>query len=496
MSIRWKLLWSYAAMLIVPLLFLVLISALLLVLFSGDVQKIRSLYETKIEGIEQEDYHHLVKQTLKQDPKLLTDTTYLQSLSDELASRQISLFVRENAKMVYVTKGIADRTDLLSSLPPFAYPDYHKEMKKKVDDNEWFQIVQYDLEAFDGKPVSLFLVTKIDPLVHFAKTFFPVLFFAAIAALLLTHIALTYYMSTRIIRPLLALRTAASHFSEGDLDTSIEVKGKDEIGQLGVAFERMRVRLKESILLQLQYERNRKELITNISHDLKTPITAIKGYVDGIIEGIADTPEKHEKYMKTIAAKASELDKLIDELFLYSKLDMQKVDLDLHPLPINVLLADWADDLRFELEKNGVAFRTDLRIPASVMVRIEPHSFNRVLGNIIQNSLKYMDKESPLICLKARIAGGQAEIVIEDNGSGIPRESLPHVFDRFYRAEMSRNTRTGGSGLGLAIAKQIMLGHGGDVRAESVEGEGTRLILTLPILGGEMSECNEDGTHR
>lgn len=302
--------------------------------------------------------------------------------------------------------------------------------------------------------------------------------------MILTNIVLTYYMSTRIIRPLLALRLAAGRFSEGELDVPIEVEGKDEIGQLGITFEKMRVRLKESILLQMQYEENRKELITNISHDLKTPITAIKGYVDGIMEGIADTREKHDRYMKTIASKADELDKLIDELFLYSKLDMQKVPFRMQPMSVRGLLSDWSDDLGFELEKNGVALMTDFEVGSSVLVQVDPDSFKRVLGNVIQNSLKYMDKGSPLIRLSARTDNGHVEIAIEDNGSGIPAEAMPHIFEQFYRAEWSRNSRTGGSGLGLAIAKQIMLAHDGDIRAESVEGEGTRVILTIPIDGG------------
>lgn len=470
-------------MLIVPLMFLVLISALLLIVFRGDVRSIHSIYESKIEGIEENDYNRLVKRTLAQNPQLLTDTAYLRELSAELAARQVSLLVREESRTVYASSAIAGDPVLTSDLPPYAHPDFRKDTTVKIDD-VWYQIVQYDLKAADGKPVSLFLLTKIDPLVHFAKRWFPIVFAAAVAALILTNAALTYYMSTRIIRPLLALRQAAGRFSEGELEVPIAVKGKDEIGQLGVTFENMRVRLKESVSLQMQYEKNRKQLIANISHDLKTPITAIKGYVDGILEGIADTPEKHERYMKTIASKADELDKLIDELFLYAKLDMQKVPFPMQPMSVRGLLNDWSEDLGFELEKNGVTLERDFDLPAAVCVRVDPDSFKRVLGNIIQNSLKYMDKARPSIRLSARTINEAVEIVIEDNGSGIPAEALPLVFDPFYRAEWSRNARTGGSGLGLAIAKQIMMAHEGDIRAESVAGEGTRLILTMAIDGG------------
>jgi signal transduction histidine kinase len=306
--------------------------------------------------------------------------------------------------------------------------------------------------------------------------------------LVLTHTLLTKYMSRRIIRPLLELRKATKRVTEGDLDFQVEISGKDELGQLGMAFEEMRHRLQQSILVQQQYETNRKELITNISHDLKTPITAIKGYVDGILEGIADSPEKNEKYMRTIAAKAGEMDHLINELFLYSKLDMQKLPFSFESVRIIPFLNDWAEELKVELEKQEVALNIEMTGGEEVWVSVDRDSFKRVLGNIIQNSLKYMDKLEKKITVHSWQEETQFILAIEDNGPGIPPEATEHIFERFYRGEQSRNTHTGGSGLGLAIAKQIIAGHGGTIYANSTEGIGTIIYIALPIVKGDIRD--------
>jgi signal transduction histidine kinase len=256
----------------------------------------------------------------------------------------------------------------------------------------------------------------------------------------------------------------------------------------------MRSQLQQSIRLQLQYEENRKELVSNISHDLKTPITAIKGYIDGILDGVADTPDKMDKYIRTVSNKAAEMDGLIEQLFLYSKLDLKRQPFSFEEISPRAFLSDWSEELRFELEKQDIMLEADIRPAPEIKILADREQFKRVLGNIIQNSVKYMDKEEKRIRLHAESDDHTLRITIEDNGPGIDAEALPYIFDRFYRAEQSRSAETGGSGLGLAIAKQIMEGHGGDIRAESEPGHGTRLVLLLPIRkeSGAEHEKNSD----
>jgi signal transduction histidine kinase len=483
MSIRLKLLLSYAAMLLVPLVLLILTSLLLVVVYRGDVQHLRSIYETKVDS-DEEAFHRVIKHTIERTPSLLDDPTYLTELSDEMISKDTYLAVRTGNQWFYLSDGIRDKLDLIKQLPAYKYAGSYDEETTPTRSygNELYGITQFDYTMNNGQPATLFMVHKIDPLVFFVRKFFPILFISLIIILIFTHSILTYMMSKNIIRPLRELHNATRRIKEGDLNFQVKVEGKDEIGQLGIAFEEMRSQLAQSILLQLQYEENRKELISNISHDLKTPITAIKGYVEGILDGVAESQEKKDKYIQTISRKAEEMDHLIDELFLYSKLDLKRVSFTFETIPISAFLSDWVEDLRFDLNKNGIDLVTDIRLGKDIKVLVDRDKFKRVLYNVIQNSIKYMDKEYKQIHLFALSEDAEVRLEIQDNGQGIDDEALPFIFDRFYRAEQSRNTNTGGSGLGLAIAKQIMDGHSGRIEAVSEKEIGTRIVLFLPIM--------------
>ncbi|MBP2000156.1 signal transduction histidine kinase [Paenibacillus shirakamiensis] len=488
MSIRVKLLLSYAAMLVIPLVLIGIMAILLTFVYRGDVQSLKNAYESKFEGIEEGDMHNLIKHTFVQNKDLLSNTQFLDDFSADLLKKNTNMYIRSSQGTLYKSTSLVLSKELTDSLSSFVKEgEHHEPIQLKLHDT-WMQVAQYDLLSKANEPITLFLLTKMDPWVHFVRTFFPILFLATLFTLLVTHILLTTYMSRKIIRPLQELRRAAIYVTEGHLDFQIAIHGKDELGQLGMAFEAMRSKLEESIQIQQQYENNRKELITNISHDLKTPITAIKGYIDGILEGVANSPEKNEKYMRTIATKAGDMDHLIDELFLYSKLDMQKVEFHFESVPILPFLKDWAEELHIELDKQRVELKLVMLEGEHTYVRVDRESFKRVLANIIQNSLKYMDKPNRTITLLTKQQGQQFILTISDNGPGIPAEACNHVFERFYRAEQSRNTNTGGSGLGLAIAKQIITGHGGMIYAESLMGEGLTLSIVLPIDEGELDD--------
>ncbi|WP_123040497.1 sensor histidine kinase [Cohnella candidum] len=487
MSIRLKLLISYAAMLIVPLILMVVTALLFVFVYRGDIQNIKSFYETQVEGFDDGDYHHIIKHLISQNSTLLTDPSYLADFNEEMKQKSGYVVVRLNDSMLFVPELIRVNGSLLASLPQYNSVGFRGELPTQSYGNELFQVNQFDFLTQTGGKGSLYLVIKVDPLVYFARKYFPSLFAVLVVILVLTHSFLTYVMSKSIIRPLRQLRSATQQIKNGNLNFQVKVSGKDEIGQLGNDFEEMRSQLQKSILLQLQYEENRKELISNISHDLKTPLTSIQGYVDGILEGVADSPEKTEKYMKTIAAKAEEMDRLINELFLFSKLDLKRIPFIFEVVPVQMFMTDWTEELQFELEKMDIHLGTTWQLDHDATVLMDREKFKRVLSNVIQNSLKYMDKEEKRISIRATSTDWEFHIEIEDNGSGIAASSLPHIFDRFYRAEQSRNSSTGGSGLGLAIAKQIMESHGGTIAAESKEGVGTIILLTLPLQAKEVS---------
>jgi len=302
--------------------------------------------------------------------------------------------------------------------------------------------------------------------------------------IVITNGILTFFVSRSIIKPLNKLKTAAISIKNGDLDTKIDIKSKDELGNLAQTFEEMRQQLKKSIESQIQYDNNRKELISAISHDLKTPVTSIKGYVEGIMDGVAGSPEKLDKYLKTIHNNANRLDQLIDELFLFSKLDLRKLPFNFETIDIDKFLTDILDELRliFTEPKLKMVYNNQLSSPA--MIVADRDKLYRVIFNIINNASKYADpnKENSEVIITLSESAKQNSVTIEirDNGRGIKTEELPYIFDRFYRAEKDRNSSTGGSGLGLAIAKLIIEEHGGQIWAESVYLEGTSISFSLP----------------
>ena len=302
---------------------------------------------------------------------------------------------------------------------------------------------------------------------------------SVIMILALTAIILLVWVYGGIISPITKLQEAAKNIKEGNLDFELVPEKDDEMGQLIQAFEEMRVRLKDNAEEKLRYDKESKELISNISHDLKTPITAIKGYVEGIRDGVADTPEKMDKYLGTIYNKANEMNLLINELTLYAKIDTNRIPYNFAPLSVNAYFDDCAEDLAMELDSKNVEFGYFNYVEEDQKIIADPEQLKRVINNIISNSLKYMDREHGLINLRVKDVGDFIQVELEDNGKGIATKDLPYIFDRFYRTDASRNSSKGGSGIGLSIVKKIIEDHGGKIWATSREGTGTVMYFVI-----------------
>lgn len=311
------------------------------------------------------------------------------------------------------------------------------------------------------------------------STFMQIRFAAIGGVLILTNGLLTYYVSKSIIQPISELSTAARRISEGDLEYSVKSNKKDELGELSNNFETMRLKLKEAEQAQTVYETNRQELIAQISHDLKTPLTSIKGYVQGIQDGVANTPEKLEHYTETIYQTANDMNELIDELFLYSKLDLQQEKLQLEKVDLYAFFVDFIDEMSFFLKKKNGRANLSAEKTENYIVVADREKLKRVVLNIIQNSMKYMKKVPKQLQVSLESTENEVIVEIKDNGSGIEKADIPFIFDSFYRTDASRNSETGGSGLGLSIVKKIIQAHDGSVWAKSLLDEGTSIYFTL-----------------
>ena len=297
--------------------------------------------------------------------------------------------------------------------------------------------------------------------------------------LVFTALSVGLWIYRSIAVPMVKLKKATQNIKEGNLDFVLEVEGKDEFSQLCQDFEEMRKRLKESTEEKILMDKENKELISNISHDLKTPITAVKGYVEGIMDGVADTPEKMDRYVRTIYNKTNEMDHLINELTFYSKIDTNRIPYTFSKLNVEDYFSDCAEELGLEMETRGIELVYANYVEKGVQVIADGEQIRRVIHNIVSNAIKYMEKPRGIIQLRVKDVGDFIQVEIEDNGKGIAAKDLPYIFDRFYRTDVSRNSSKGGSGIGLSIVKKIMEDHGGKVWATSRLGIGTIMYFVL-----------------
>ena len=303
--------------------------------------------------------------------------------------------------------------------------------------------------------------------------------FTATVILVFTALSIGLWIYRSIATPLVKLKKATQNIKEGNLDFVLEVEGDDEFSELCRDFEEMRKRLKESAEEKVLLDKENKELISNISHDLKTPITAVKGYVEGIMDGVADTPEKMDRYVKTIYNKTNEMDHLINELTFYSKIDTNRIPYTFSKLNVEDYFSDCAEEVGLELETRGIELVYANYVESGVQVIADGEQIRRVIHNIISNAIKYMDKPKGIIQIRVKDVGDFIQVEIEDNGKGIAAKDLPSIFDRFYRTDVSRNSSKGGSGIGLSIVKKILEDHGGKVWATSRLGIGTIMYFVL-----------------
>ena len=305
------------------------------------------------------------------------------------------------------------------------------------------------------------------------------LFFTALVILIFTSVSIGLWIYRSVATPLVKLRKATQNIKEGNLDFVLEVDGTDEFAELCRDFEEMRRRLKESAEEKVLLDKENKELISNISHDLKTPITAVKGYVEGIMDGVADTPEKLDRYVRTIYNKTNEMDHLINELTFYSKIDTNRIPYTFSKLNVDDYFSDCAEEVGLELETRGIQLYYANYVEKDVLVIADGEQIRRVIHNIISNAIKYMDKPKGVIQIRVKDVGDFIQVEIEDNGKGIASKDLTYIFDRFYRTDVSRNSSKGGSGIGLSIVRKILEDHGGKVWATSREEIGTIMYFVL-----------------
>ena len=293
---------------------------------------------------------------------------------------------------------------------------------------------------------------------------------AAIVVILLTNTLFTRYQLKKLLQPVDALARAAGRIETGDFTQAIDYQGRDEFAPVCAAFNRMQEHLLAEQEKNAAYEQARTDLVAGISHDLRTPLTSVKGYIKGLRDGVAQTPERQRQYLEVAYRKACDMDVLLQRLFYFSRLETGNLPLFREEADLGEFVSRFAAEAGPELEQAGGTVKLSVS-PGSHPVSIDPEQLYRVLSNLKDNALRYAGADRPAISLTVERRGEWERLRFADNGQGAAEEALPHLFEQFWRADQARSAKNGeGAGLGLYIAKYIVEAHGGTITARNENG--------------------------
>ena len=278
-------------------------------------------------------------------------------------------------------------------------------------------------------------------------------------------IALLY--SRRIVGPVKSVTQAARKMEKGDLGQEVEVSSEGEIGELAEAFNSM------SFKLQKQ-EKLRQNMVSDVAHELRTPLSSIKGYIEALREGLI---EPHDEMIDSLHQEILLLTRLVEDLQDLTLADAGELELNRQAISLEDIVLTVVESLQRDAEEAGIDLKVSVK--DSPLVEIDPQRIDQVLRNLLNNALRYTSAGGE-VTVTLQAGTESAEVAVSDDGPGIPEEDLPHLFERFYRVEKSRNRDSGGSGLGLTIAKQIVEAHGGRIEVSSKEGQGSTFRVILP----------------
>lgn len=500
MKIKNKLIVAFVIMIGLPLLLIVTTTG---TIFYYTISNVNSYYDvdaTSTQILTNPNYivldairglYNDLKEVLSDNPDRLLNEEYAREQNNKLAKKSSFLVVLHNDEVVYT--GDKKRFEQIQSkFPVMSLYTTQGDNGLYFDERQPFLLRKTDFLYQDGSAGSVLIITNIETFLPQVKKSLYSLIFCIIGIICFTAVFLVAWLYQGMIRPLNILRNGIYRMKNGDLDFVLDGNSDDEIGRICDDFEDMRHKVKILMEERLEYEEQMKMLISNISHDLKTPITAIKGYAEGILDGVADSPEKLDKYLKTIYNKANDMTYLVDELSFYAKIDTDKIPYNFVKVNLEQYFMDCMSDLGFDLEVKHMELLFENNVEKDVEVLIDVEQLKRVIHNIVGNSVKYMDKRDGRIKVTLNQIDNEIQVKFEDNGRGIAKKDLEKIFERFYRADQSRNSSKNGSGLGLAIAKKIIKDHGGRIWAESIEGQGTSIIFTLHAVTGD----EEDAVYR
>lgn len=329
--------------------------------------------------------------------------------------------------------------------------------------------------------------------IQFSNEGFMALLLLLVFAMVLINILLIRSLTKIIQKSITNLGTAAKRIKEGNLDEPVDQNHHlIELDDLANNFDEMRHTIKETREARKEEEKIRLDTYSGINHDSRTAITAIKGYTQGIIEGIANTPEKREKYLSAIYNSALTLEKLMNAFSDVTTLENSEVHFNMTAKNMHSMIEKWYQESKDMFEERKIILKFTYNCHKEIFCNVDTFQFERVIENIISNSVKYKKPESEFVNISiiARLNEdlNMFELIYKDDGMGIRPDETERIFDRFYRSNEARSNVQNGSGVGLAIVKQIILKHSGNITASGTPGQGLQITVHLPITNMKESD--------
>lgn len=410
----------------------------------------------------------------------INQTNNIEKLESEMINMGYHIKISKNNKELYSNMNNTDLENVALLLPTIS-----KGITNSVISNGSTSLIKMIVKQ-NRQTLEIIAVSFKTGESSFGKTYiqkYITFFIFAFIAFLFFSITIISFIITRetsvfITKPLNQLKKGTKAISEGQLDTKINYSEDNEFGEVCKAFNEMGDHLKSSVEEQLKNEEYMKNMIAGISHDLRTPLTSIRGYTEGLKEGIANSDDKKKRYYESILTRSNDMERLLDNLSTLSRLEYKSLSYNFQATNLGNFIEKWILNHEMDFAKKNVSinFRNFCNKKELMIDRVE---INRVLSNLLDNSIKYNESGNLKINITLRDMKDSVKLLFSDNGPGISEENLSKIFDRFYREDSSRTKSSQGNGLGLSIVKQIIIAHRGQISA--VNDNGLKIIIELPL---------------
>ncbi|MBS6600109.1 MAG: ATP-binding protein [Clostridium sp.] len=481
LSIKKKMIFSNILMIVIPIIsFLILLEIGISIVGFERWDAVENIYESNTNTYSAQSHMLKFKEILSHESNKNLEK-YIVKLENNLSNLDYHFTLYNNNKIVYNNLTTTEQKEINSIVNKGTDNLYYENQKVsiivvnfKIEDNSYSIIAHTNNNINTNE--GWFSFTKLS-LISLIIILILILFIIIIA----TNLILSSWITKSILIPLELLKNGSNQISKGNLDFEINYNKKDEFGEVCDDFNKMRVQLKLSEEARNRYEEYRKEIINGVSHDLRTPLTSIKGYVEGLQDGIANTEEKKKKYYSAIHTRAIDIENLINSLSSLSSIENEKFKYNFKKIKLGEYLKEKINNYKEELSQKNI--KINLNIIHDDYTLLDEKEFGRVLDNLLENTYKYGKKDNSIVDIKLDKNQEKLQLIFKDNGPGVDKSDLDNIFLSFYRTDKARTNPANGSGLGLSIVKNIIQGHSGTI--EAVNNGGLEFIITLNIFKEE-----------